>query len=256
MSALYDFLQKNRKANALPLVHTTEAYFLKKIIRTGKIEATPCSVFKGENLAYFFIGRPAYKKDVSGEAEYWELPVCFIFEYFNDSVKRIFPFDSGAFASKDRYPNFISIMDKDEFDVGADNEAPEKLIGTFFKSPSNYYRLKPVSEERFRSDFDVDVLNEEIHALHKLIRSKSDRYDDRRFSIEMQFSDPVEFSSKKLLAVVLPEEYIVNKPLMDMLEGQLEATVISYPIYPTNVLMYYYAIYEKVELFYKQKGLL
>src|SRR4029453_381484 len=75
-SALLRFLQRNQitKSRPLPLVHTTESYYLKKIIETGQIKAQRCNVFAGEQLSYFFVGRAAYKRDSLQECEYWELP--------------------------------------------------------------------------------------------------------------------------------------------------------------------------------------
>ena len=60
-------------------------------MRTSK-----CNVFKGEDLLYFFVGRPAYKKESVLEPHYWELPTCVICEYNITGAKRIYPFDTGA----------------------------------------------------------------------------------------------------------------------------------------------------------------
>jgi hypothetical protein len=258
MSALFDFLQKNqiKKSKALPLVHTTEAYFLKKILKSGRIHTSRCDVFSKnghEEIAYFFVGRPSYKFEVNNESEYWELPTCFLFEYSLANLRRLFPFDSGAFAAK-RYPTFIQMMEMSEFQIADDAMATEKLIGTFFGTPSNYYRLKSLSADELRSGYQLEIFNEEILALHKLIRSKSDRFDDRRFSIEAQFSDGFDLKDRKLLAVVLPDIYLESKDLVDKIEGELGAEILSYSIYPLNVSQYYYAIYERVELFYRAKG--
>ena len=143
----------------MPLVHTTESYYLKKIISSGKIEAHPCDVFSQERLAYFFVGRAAYKRELLQEGEYWELPTCIVFDFFIDNVKRIFPFDSGAFKSK-RYPPFINMMDMLDFETSSDLEAPQKLIGTFFGTARNYYRLTARSQEQFENLFEIDVLDE------------------------------------------------------------------------------------------------
>src|SRR5262249_43016145 len=58
MGALYDFLQKNQiqKGNTLPAMHSTEAYFIKKFMSTGRIETHTCKYFDGEKLSYFFVG--------------------------------------------------------------------------------------------------------------------------------------------------------------------------------------------------------
>src|SRR4051794_27358138 len=99
MGALADFLGRNAVAAAdtLPLVHSARSYDLRRIIGRNQIAVAPCDVFN-EDLNYFFVGRPAYKfGSRDEEATYWELPVCFIFEYdVIPGVKRVFPFDTGA----------------------------------------------------------------------------------------------------------------------------------------------------------------
>jgi hypothetical protein len=155
MTALLQFLQRNQitKAHPLPLVHTTESYFLKKIITDAKIEARPCNIFRREKLSYFFVGRATYKRELHQEAEYWELPTCLVFSFFVDGVRRMYPFDSGAFKTK-RYPNFVNMMNMDDFEVAKDVEAPHKIIGTFFGNARNYYRLSARPKEQFESKFE------------------------------------------------------------------------------------------------------
>ncbi len=255
MNALQRFLQKNQivPTDPLPLVHTTEAYNLKRIVGTNQIEVRPCDVFAGEKLSYFFVGRAAYKKPTREEAEYWELPACLVVSFFIKGVRRIFPFDSGAFAGR-RYPHFINMMDLNDFQVGDDLTAPHKLIGTFFPSRRDYYVLNPRSRERFESMFDVGLLEEEVKALHALIQDKRGRADDRRFSIEMQFGDNLSLSDKTLLAVIIPETYMADEAYAQRLRS-LGGTLITYPVYPLRKEYFYYAIYEKLDQFYRSKGL-
>jgi len=117
MTPLDRFLQRNsiKPAASLPLVHSAAAYTIRRIIQSKKIIAkTECNVFKGEKLNYFFVGRPAYKREYEVEGDYWELPACVILDYRSVSVKRIYPFDTGAF---DMYPEFIRIMDRSDFET-------------------------------------------------------------------------------------------------------------------------------------------
>lgn len=254
MSALQRFLQRNQitKARPLPLVHTTDSYYLKKIVETGTVKAQRCNVFRGENLSYFFVGRAAYKRDLQQEAEYWELPTCLVFSFFIDGVKRIFPFDSGAFNSK-RYPNFVNMMDLNEFVVQDDKEAPHKLIGTFFGSTRSYYRLASRPKEQFESMFDLDVLDEEMKALHRLIQHKDKKFDDRRFAIEMQFADDIELKDRKPILAIFPETYLTNEDYIAKIEA-LGAEILTYPVYPLRKEYYYYAIYDKLNQFYTDRG--
>jgi hypothetical protein len=254
MTALFNFLQRNQisRANPLPIVHTTEAYFLKKIVSTGEIEARPCNVFTGEKINYFFVGRAAYKRELYQEAPFWELPSCIVFEYDAKEAKRIFPFDTGAFHTK-RYPNFINMMDINEFDVSSDVDAPQKLIGTFFNNARNYYRLNARPESQFKAQFEIDVLDEEVQALHRLIETKNENFDDRRFAIELQFDKAISLNSRKPLCVILPETYLSNEDYVKRIE-KLGVKIISYPLYPLRKEYFYMSIYEKLDHFYAEKG--
>lgn len=255
MSALFDFLQKNQieKGRLLPAVHSTEAYFIKKFMKTGRIEPQTCKFFAGEKLSYFFLGRPAFKRSYDAEPDYWELPMCFIVQYEAVRQKRTFPFDSGAFKSG-LYPQFISMMDIDEFDVQKDVAAPEKIIGTFFGTNRNYFLLKTRAKGDFEGRFDVGVLEEEIKALHRLVTSKDNSVDDRRFAIELQTEHQLDLVSDNVLAVVLPESYIENPRVVSYVEDTLQAELITYPLYPLKKDYYYYAIYERVDHFFRSKG--
>jgi hypothetical protein len=254
MSALLEFLKRNQitKARPLPLVHTTEAYFLKKIIASGTIEARPCNVFRNENLSYFFVGRAAYKRDLHQEAEYWELPTCLVFSFFADGLKRMYPFDSGAFKAK-RYPNFVNMMDMSDFEAGKDPEGPHKIIGTFFGNARNYYRLAARPKEQFESRFDVEVLDEEMKALYKLILAKDKKFDDRRFAIEMQFARNIELHDKRPILAIFPETYLEDANYLKKIRD-MGAEILTYPIYPLRKEYFYYTIYEKLDQFYASRG--
>jgi len=253
MTPLDRFLQRNsiKPAASLPLVHSAAAYTIRRIIQSKKIIAkTECNVFKGEKLNYFFVGRPAYKREYEVEGDYWELPACVILDYRSVSVKRIYPFDTGAF---DMYPEFIRIMDRSDFETTNTSDAPERLIGSFFISPTNYFKLRPRSVNDFERRFDVGILDEEIKALYKLILSKTGKYDDRRFSIEVQSDHSVALTDN-VLGVVFPEEYCESDEFMGWVENDLKATPLPYQSFPLKKEFYYYAMYEAVAKFYQSKG--
>lgn len=256
MPALLDFLSRNTidRDKALPLVHTCEAILLKKILRSKQLRTAPCNVFRGEQLLYFFVGRPAYKKEVALEPHYWELPVCFICEFGVAGSRRIFPFDTGAFANGS-YPNFISIADMEDYNLSGDPDSVQKIIGTFFGDRLSYYRLKARSESDFTSRYSVDILDEEVRALHALIATRMPKTtDDRRASIEVSFSTAYDLSRGKVLAVVLPEIYLESDEIIQHIEVELNAEPIAYPITTQNVSYYFATIYALVEQFYQRNG--
>jgi hypothetical protein len=261
MSSLADFLMRNSavKSGPLPLVHTTQAYNLEDIMSASAISTRQCDVFK-EKLSYFFVGRPAYKKELSNEAAEWELPICFIFSYDVSNAKRIFPFDSGAY-EKRMFPSFIQMMNRESFNVSSAPNAPERIIGTFFGSPANYFRLKTQDEDTFAARFSLGVFDAEIRALHRLIiktgkppdhSTDYKKIDDRRFTIEVQFTSDKILQKKELLAVVLPEPYFLD-PKVTKYFRALGAQLISYQVHPLNPNLYYAIVYEKLYDFFRRK---
>jgi hypothetical protein len=179
--------------------------------------------------------------------------VCIILEYDLLNVRYIYPFDTGAFKAG-AYPNFVNMMDLNDYNVSADSEAPQKIIGSFFADPLSYYRTKARDINDFTNRYTVDILDEEVKALHALITSRMPRSaDDRRASIEVSFNADLALPDRKVLAVVFPEIYLENEEIMGYIEKTLAATPISYPIYTQNVSFYFSCIYTLVEQFYQQK---
>lgn len=82
----------------LPLVHTTSAYSFRDMYEDDTIDPKMCRHFN-EELIYLFYGRPAYRTE---KAEFTDLefnwPIVFIFDpRMIEGIKRVLPFDTGAF---------------------------------------------------------------------------------------------------------------------------------------------------------------
>jgi len=253
-SVFRKFLSKNSitPVNYLPLVHGSEAYLLKKSLKDGRLKTSVCDVFKPDELLYFFVGRPAYKKEAVSEGEYWELPSCILFDFEVSGAKRVFPFDTGAFHAK-RYPSYINMMEMSDYEIDSSESEIKRAIGAFFGSSRDYYRLNPRSQEMFESLHDVGATDEEIHALHRLIKHRSKRSDDRRFSIEVQFAEAFEFTRRKPIFAVFPEIYLDSEIFMGWIK-KYDVLLETYPYYPLRGDYYYSAIYEKIDKFYRENG--
>jgi hypothetical protein len=260
LSTLSDFLLRNSvvPGGTLPAIHTTQAYHLKYLQNTNKLLVTECDVFSPDKLSYFFVGRPAYKYQTDGsEAEYWELPCCFIFEFASvKGIKRIFPFDSGAFR-KLRYPPYIRQMDWKHFEATAAPDAVSRIIGAFFGDLRSYFSFKSKDLGSFEKEFDLRVFDAEIKALHRLSREKSPAtFDDRRFTIELQSDVDLDLNVSHPLAVIAPLPYFDEPTFRNHVETTWKATPIGYPVYTLSVEQYFHAVYERVEEFFKARGLL
>lgn len=242
-------------AAQLPLVHTTRSYNLRAILDEGCINPQPCDVFTEESLTYFFVGRPAYKyKAENSTAEAWELPCCFVFE--SDAIgdiKRIFPFDSGAFAAG-LYPSYINNLPLSEFEV-QDPAGPSKLIGSFFASPDHYFNMRPKSRDAFEQEYSLGPFDAELIATSRLAaEATTTSFDDRRFTIEVQTESATQLIESGLIAVILPESYLAADGVLDKIQNDWKAEPIGYPIYPLSVSMYYATIYHQIHEFYKRRG--
>ena len=67
MSLLQDFLTRSGATIAvdkLPLLHTANGEEFLSILKSGAIIPSACRVFHPDVLAYFFMGRPAYKTPI------------------------------------------------------------------------------------------------------------------------------------------------------------------------------------------------
>jgi hypothetical protein len=131
----------NQPCPRLPLVHSTDSYVLEDVLSAGAIAPQECNVFTGEALIYFFYGRPAFRPNLdaapTGLKHYF--PVCLLFKPdWTTRVKRIFPFDSGAFQNG-LYGAFLHPrMKLGDFGLEADMATPGKIVAKFFGSNPAY----------------------------------------------------------------------------------------------------------------------
>jgi hypothetical protein len=260
VNQLGQFLSKNTifGAGTLPLVHSTKAFHLRSLGQNNLLKAAPCDVFTADKLNYFFVGRPAYKTAAQeAQSPYWQFPCCFIFEFsMIGDVRRMFPFDSGAFARK-RYPSYTSMMALEEFEVAGVADAPGKIIGAFFDTPQRYFDLQPKGKHEFIGEYALGAMDMEIKALHRLsLEESATSFDDRRLTIEVQSGADVDLTVTTPLAVVAPSEFLDDPDFRRHVVEVWNATPISYSIGPLSVANAYGQIYEKVGEFYRQRGYL
>lgn len=260
MSTFSDFLKRNSvsPSGALPLVHTTRGLNISSIKSSNTISTTECDVFVGEQLNYFFVGRPAYKPfSDSSESEYWELPFCFIFEFSSiDSIARIFPFDSGAM-HRGIYPSYISKFPRDAFEISSTTSAPDRIIGAFFGSPDAYFMLKAKDKVTFEKEFSLSPLDADVRALHRLATEKPPKpMDDRRFAIEVQSNKNIDLNLVKPIAIVAPSTYYDDLSFRTHVTDVWKAHFLHYPMYPLSSEGYYGLVYDRIYHLYKSLGLL
>lgn len=254
-SALSVFLTRNTVGDAdmLPMIHTTTSYNISSIKDTNELKPTLCNVFN-EDLLYLFVGRPAYKrKDTGSQAEYWELPCCFIFdELVGAQFKKVYPFDSGAFLQK-RYPEYIGMMPVSAFESN-NNAAPSRIISAFFGSADRYFSGKAKDVDQFEAEFDLGVLETEVRALRRLAGDGTPtNFDDRRFTIEVHLDQKIDFSNSPPSAVVLPSIYLRDEEIKNKIVDEWQALPITYEVFSLSLSAYDGIVYSKVKDYLKMK---
>lgn len=254
MDEFWKFIEHvNAGSGNLPLVHSTDLFGFKKIARDELLKVRPCDVYNGQNLLYFFYGRPAYRPHIEektlGARAF--APVCLVFnQLLADQAIRIMPFDSGAFDAKMTHPPMHRDMGLAEFELAIDSNAPMKLIEVFFATESNYFDARPVPMDYEPYD------NLHVDSFYRLIRLGDNQdSDDRISAIELQLDSNVTMTNK-VAAVILPGPYLDRPGVAKQINGW-GATAIPYDIQETfRPLEIYGAILNRLRDFYRHKGLL
>jgi hypothetical protein len=225
------------------------------IIEDGKLLATPCRVFKGEKLCYLFVGRPAYKMKDEANPSAWQLPVAFVVRFENPPpIKRVFPFDSGAFYHK-RLPRYLTTFKMDRYDLGDNPELLGRLISFYFKSPERYFHRRPASQEEIQEQHNLDMTHQEILALSRLYHEgSSPEFDDRAAAVEIQIEQDIELRRENLLGIVLPAEFARVDSLMRSIT-QLTKNVETYDLMPLGLTHHFALLYRGVKAIYKSAGI-
>lgn len=187
----------------LPLVHLTDAYQFEEAISDRKLRPQPCTVFEGEALTYLFYGRPSFRPNQSAEptslGHYF--PICLLFNTeFTIQIKRVFPFDSGAFQSG-LYANHLHRnMKLGDFGLEPDASTPPKLISLFFGTVPSYLTGRttpgPFDPAQFEAQSYVSIITDR----------DANSVDSRGSSIEVQTSEAIELKAA-IAAVVMPSNF-------------------------------------------------
>lgn len=254
---LRNFLaQKNLPGGLnMPWVHSASASKLMDIAQAEKLLAMPCTVFKGEKLCYFFVGRPAYKFRSVTTPSPWQLPVAFVVRFHQPPpIKRVYPFDSGAFV-KGRLPEYISMFKLDGYDLSGDSDLVGRLVSLYFKTPARYFNRSAVGEEELKDEHRLDMRHAEVMALGRLMRENStSKMDDRAAAIEIQIAQDIPLAKDNLLGVVIPSEYARTEGVMQTLRN-LTSNVETYDLFPLSTDHHFALIYDRVKSIYRRAGI-
>jgi len=213
----------------MPLMHTTDLYRFREILRTSTLSPKPCSVFDGDSLLYLFYGRPAYRPNMRTESSsiLAYRPVCLILEHdVASSPKRVFPFDSGAYTIGLYNQHVHDEMDISSFEMKPVPESARKVVRSFFGNNKNYYLGIP------NSNLSMPNFAFEANAYYNLISEKGKTpYDDRRASIEIQIKEEIHLSRSNIMAVCMPTSFCDEHEVLNMVTNVWKADILPYPSY-------------------------
>lgn len=253
---LKEFLETSNLAVAKepPWVHSACSGHIWNFVNAGKILAFPCSVFSAEKLCYFFVGRPAYKRDDVLNPGDWELPMAFVMRFQSPpKIKRVFPFDSGAFHTN-RFPSYMTMFKLERFDIAGDQKNIGRLISLIYRTPAQYFERRPAGHEEIKKEYDLLPRHREVLAVSKLaLENASARFDDRAAAIEISVEEDVPIAPENLIGIVLPAELRRETELWDELK-RMTPYVETYSHLPTSLHGYYARMTECVERIYSKFG--
>jgi len=222
--------------NLLPFFHSCDAFFFRSILMEKKLHPLNCTVFENEKLLYLFYGRPAYKSSNNASSGLNALlPVCFIVKADAiESIKRIAPFDTGAY-NIGLYKEYMHPkMEMKHFFLTPHKTSICKVISYFFETNERYYNGRPKREVEF------DSMDFELQSYFELIkRVGQSKTDDRKASIEVQLCSELQLSADTIEAIIMPEIFIQSKVVEDIVVNELKAEVITYESYGIPSDLYY-----------------
>jgi hypothetical protein len=243
-------------SDLLPLVHSTASGRLFDVFGSESLLASACKVFKGEELCYLFLGRPAYKVRRDDSPSEWQLPAVFVLRFPDNysGIKRIFPFDSGAFFDR-RLPNYITCFSLDNFNLGTDPTLVGKVISIFFEDHQRYLGRRAVGIQELKKTHTMDATHQEINALARLYLEHSGKdVDDRAAAIEIQMTANVPLTTTNVLGIVMPEEYARVPGFRESI-SHITTTFELYGLHPSGTEGYYGTIYDSVYRIYRRAGI-
>jgi hypothetical protein len=241
----------------MPFVHITDCFGLVNILREKKLEITHCEVMN-EKILYMFYGKPAYRTKHNGNRGISaNLPCCLIFKpnSIGASIKRIYPFDTGAFEIGLYSDFFHKKTNLSDFELPADIGFAQKIVSYFFLDNKQYFLGQS------RQNVDVPPLHFQAEGLHELARTPShpmanSRYapDERATAIEIQLDQSVDLQGK-IMSLILPQIALQNKEVREALAKLNPDTTIPYETLSNFDSQQLAAvIYDKVFVYFEGAG--
>lgn len=238
----------------MPLCHTCDGFAFMHATTNNTISIAPCDKYPGESLAYVYYGRPAYRSDKmkKGASKMpMHFPTCFVLKpEAITNIKRILPFDSGAFKTNlfDNY--FHPRHTCEDFQLEPTLDMPGRLVHLYYGSNKQYYHGQPEPKTIPETEF-------EIKAYCELIRETAvSELDDRASSIELQSDISINLSKDNVLLVILPVVFMDDQNIKETIINNWGASIRTYSAHRSRPNEYIALFYEIIsEYLLKEKYL-
>jgi hypothetical protein len=234
----------------LPFFHCCDARFLQSILDTRELRPRFCKVYE-EDLLYLFYGKPAYKSgETSNSRLTFMMPICFIVNHDAvTSVKRVLPFDSGAFPMYREHLH--GSMTKEEFELTPLKDSLYKMVDYFYEDSNAYFNGKA------KQELDYDPIHSQIEGYHSIITADhKTAIDDRKASLEVQLHSSISICNSNIEAIILPKCLAESPSVKPILFSELNIPIIPITNYGVVSKDYYVHVMEKAKQFLIGKKLL
>jgi hypothetical protein len=234
----------------LPFFHTCDAFYLQQILDAGELRPRLCDVYK-EPLLYLFYGRPAYKSGERQNSRYpFLMPMCFIVN--SDvvrSMKRLLPFDSGAFH---RYKDFMhGAMTLDQFRLTPVLDSCDKVVNFCYGNNDAYFMSNA------KKEIIYDQAHFQLTSYHSIISSEHKMdLDDRKASLEAQLEVPIAINNINIEAIILPKMLADSEEFKCIITDRLNIKMIPYDNFGVVASLYYVEILQLARQYMIDKKLL
>lgn len=222
----------------LPLMHSCECFNARKILNERELKTQYCKVF-GENLLYFYYGKPSYpvgeKVDrYRTDAEY--SPVCFLLDARKVQIYKVYPFDSGAFFN-DIYSDFFHRnMRINDFELPCTIEGINTYLSFMFGDNENYFDGIAIKRNSVGDPY-FDAL------LTMMTAEGSMKFDERARTVEVISKENVQLKDA-LKCVILPSNLLRDANIKNFFVKSKIKT-IQYKVRPlVHPIRYYDQIFE------------
>ncbi|RYZ92220.1 MAG: hypothetical protein EOP06_04875 [Proteobacteria bacterium] len=243
----------------LPLIHITDAYSFVTILSPKKLEPQQCDVF-GEPLTYLFYGRPAYRTKHQGDNFLSaNLPVAMVFHpgMLSSIIKRVFPFDSGAF-KLNLYSNFFHRRSElNDFELDGSMENAKKIVAYFYRSNEEYFHGGS------RKNVEIPPFQFEAEGIFELARTSAGAQGDGKFkpdlrssSIEIQTDGVIDINDA-LLALIIPQIFLDEENTKQFIDDISPKYIETYSgIHNISNESITGILFEKIHRIYKKEGII